>query len=282
MNRRPQLSSSAPAGSGIAGLRRALARIDGQVRPVHDRLNTGHPGIDVALSGGVMRGRLHAVGAAEIDAGAATGVVAGLAAMLGQGRSVLWITAKPSGVRLHGAGLLAHGIDPGALLLLHAASAKAAAKAAEDGLRCAGLGAVVLALPARAATAVDLTAARRLQLVAGASGVTLLLLLVGDEAAMPRALGHVAETRWQVSAAPSAALAGDAPGRPAIMLELQRQRSGPAGHRWRVEWNRDVRAFEDAPLPGAADPFSADRSLASRPRDGTGWRAEGRWIAAGG
>src|SRR5204862_316546 len=72
------------------------------------------------------------------------------------------------------------------------------------------------------------------------------------------ATGHEAIDAWlggglargRVSPAPSFALAADAPGPPAFDLELLRRRAGPAGRRWRVEWNRERRAFQ--PLVGQA------------------------------
>lgn len=255
---------AAPSRRCLAGLRQQLARIDGAARPDHGRLPTGHAGMDAALGGGLPRGRLHGVAAAAAaDAGAAIGFVTGLAAMLAAGRSLLWVRAHGAGAgrRLFGAGLLAHGLDPAALLLLDAPDAVAACKAAEDGVRCAALGAVVLELPAT--RALGQTGARRLQLAAGQAGVTLLLLSVGADDA-PAPAGDVAQTRWRVAAAPSRALAGDAPGWPAMVVGLQRQRGGPAGLCWQVEWNRNARAFEDASPAGAGHALSADRPLAAR------------------
>ncbi|MCQ4189807.1 hypothetical protein NEI07_09400, partial [Methylocystis sp. NLS-7] len=57
-----------------------------------------------------------------------------------------------------------------------------------------------------------------------------------------------AASRWLVRAAPSRALAANAPGSAAFAIFLLRQRGGAAGqeqHEWRVEWNRDRGAFED-------------------------------------
>src|SRR3546814_13144582 len=51
---------------------------------------TGHPGIDRALGGGLPRGRLHEVFAAEPDdAGSAAGFASMLAQMLGGG--IIWL-----------------------------------------------------------------------------------------------------------------------------------------------------------------------------------------------
>lgn len=236
---------------------------------MHGRMATGHPGIDAALGGGLMRGRLHVIGAAAADAGAGIGFAAGLGIMLAAGAPLMWIRVpgRTRGVRLHGAGLLAHGGDPGALLLLQAPDLAAASKVAEDGARCASLGALVLELPAMVAMP-DRTAQRRLLLAAGQSGVTLLMLALGDGPLD----GSAAETRWQVAAAPSRALAGEAPGHPALDIMLQRQRSGPAGQCWRVEWSRDARSFEEAPVSGAGHAVPADRPLATDAGNAGQWR----------
>src|SRR3546814_15680394 len=72
------------------------------------------------------------------------------------------------------------------------------------------------------------------------SSVTILLLR-RDAEPMPSA----ADTRWQVRAAPSQALEANAPGHAALGIELLRRRAGPAGMRWRVEWNRDECIFRE-------------------------------------
>src|SRR3546814_11674827 len=79
----------------------------------------------------------------------------------------------------------------------------------------------------------DLTASRRLALAAEKSGTTLLLLRTGADP-VPSA----AQTRWSVASAPSRAFAANAPGTPTFDITLLRQRSGPSGTSWRLEWNR--------------------------------------------
>jgi protein ImuA len=103
----------------------------------------------------------------------------------------------------------------------------------------------------------DLTASRRLALAAEKSGVTLLLLRI-DAQASPSA----ADTRWQVAAAPSQALEANAPGPVALDIELLRRRAGPAGMRWRVEWNRDACAFREPALSGAVVSLPSHRPAA--------------------
>jgi protein ImuA len=106
----------------------------------------------------------------------------------------------------------------------------------------------------------DLTASRRLAMAAESSGVTTLLLRI---AAAPAP--SAAQTRWRVAAAPSLPLAANAPGHPAFDLELMRQRGGPEGLRWQVEWNRETRILADAaaPLLGAVVPLAEHRPVAA-------------------
>ena len=56
---------------------------------------------------------------------------------------------------------------------------------------------------------------------------------------------------------------GGAPGMPAFEIELLRQRGGPAGWRWRVEWDRDRVSFGQ----GAGAQISGD--LATVPDGGS-------------
>lgn len=227
------------------------------------------PSLDAALGGGVAYGRVHEVYAGDIaDAAAAIGFTLALAiGMTGgsaegagpQGSGVLWLRSRRhaglAGVvqangwaELGGApgdGLL--GIVPDTLGLL---------RTAVDALRCPALGGVVVE-GWGAMRALDLTASRRLSLAAEKSGVPLFLLRID---AMPRP--SAAQTRWQVGAAPSRALPGNAPGAPTFDIRLLRQRTGPCGLDWRLEWNRDQRKFRQAPLSGAVVPVPADRPAA--------------------
>lgn len=215
---------------------------------------TGCDEIDQALGGGLSRGKLHEV-IADTSENAAS--AAGFAAMCSRlvGGPVAWLRAKGSERSLYPHGLREIGIDPRQLLLISAPDQAALLKAADDAVRCAALGAVVIELW-REPQRIDLTVSRRLVLNAETSGVTTLLLRIAV-APMPNA----AQTRWAVSAAPSMPLAAHAPGHPALDLELLRQRGGLGGMRWRVEWNRDEASFR-APLSGVVDAVPARRSLA--------------------
>jgi protein ImuA len=166
------------------------------------------------------------------------------------------------------------GLNPARLLIGLMADDAMLLRAAVEGLRCPALGALLIELRGRAPL-LDLTASRRLALAAEQSGVTAFLLRVGGDP-VPSA----AETRWQVAAAPSDPLPGNAPGHSAFALSLLRRRAGPDGLAWRLIWDGEKGAFGDgrherhehgqdgqqggAPLSGALVPLPADRSAADR------------------
>lgn len=226
------------------------------------RCPTGVASLDAALGGGLAAGRIHEIHAAEPDDGAsAAGFAALLAAgVLGRGKPLVWLrergAVRASGI-VQAEGLLELcGTLPRDCLFVLADDAPALLRAGHDALRCADLGAVLL--EARGPMPrLDLTASRRLLLAAERTGVTLLLLRIGAQP-VPSA----ADTRWSVSAAPSRALPANAPGAPTFDLALLRQRAGPSGLSWRLEWNRDQRIFEDAALFEPVVSVPADRPAA--------------------
>ncbi len=229
----------------------------------------GIASLDAALGGGLAQGRVHEVYAAESDdAASAAGFAAGVAVCLGTadpGRSVLWLrdqrAARVGGV-MQAPGWAELGGAPGRGLVGVMPDAMALLRAAVDALRCAALGGVIVECWG-AMRELDLTASRRLALAAEKSGVPLLLLRP-DAAPVPSA----AQTRWQVAAAPSCTLPGNAPGMPTFDVTLLRQRSGPCGLSWRLEWDRDRRLFRDAALSGAVVSPAAHRPAADTGRDG--------------
>src|SRR3546814_11133116 len=86
----------------------------------------------------------------------------------------------------------------------------------------------------------DVCSSDLLSLAAETSGVTVLLLRVS---ALPAP--STAHTRWAVRSAPSLPLEANAPGHPAMEVELLRQRGRPAGGVWQVEWDREQTIFRD-------------------------------------
>jgi len=249
----------------LAMLRRNLASIaGGRLLSADRRIATGHLALDAALGGGLARGRLHELFAAETDDGPSA---AGLAAMIalravGPRSPIFWLRTDESerhGGVIHAPGLIELGADPDSLVLGQAPDAKTLLRVAADAARCPGLGALIVEARGKC-PAFDLTASRRLALAVEQSGVTLLMLRLEAEPA-PSA----ADTRWAVSAAPSMALEADAPGAPVFEIELLRRRSGPAGMRWRLEWNRDRLQFTDPALSGAVVPLPSRRPASAQP-----------------
>jgi protein ImuA len=246
----------------LASLRRRIARLE-QSRPslAVSRAATGHAGIDTALGGGLALGRLHEAFAAEPgDAASASGFAALAACLTARDGPVVWLreAETQARARLHGPGLAELGLDPARLVLGVPPTPLDLLRAAADVVRCPAVSVAVIELW-RSPRPLDLTASRRLAMAAEASGVTALLLRIAAEPA-PSA----AQTRWRVAAAPSSALDADAPGLPTFDLELMRQRGGPEGSRWQVEWNRDSRTLAPAaaPLLGAVVPLAEHRPVA--------------------
>ncbi|MDX3883643.1 MAG: hypothetical protein QHC65_04415 [Sphingomonas sp.] len=262
----------------LAALRGRIAMLAGAAPAEAGRIVTGHGGIDGALGGGLARGRLHEIFAA--DAGEA-GSAAGFAAMLAlraravemadgdadvdahPGEGLLWLRcdeAERRGGGLYAPGLADLGGAADGLLLAVAPDPVALLRGAGDAARCPGLAVVVVECWGDPRV-LDLTATRRLTLAAEDSGVPVLLLRI-DARASPSA----ADTRWRVRAAPSRALAANAPGQAAFEVELLRQRSGIADLRWRVEWDRERIVFREAirepALPGAVVPLPSRGSAA--------------------
>lgn len=209
------------------------------------------------------------------DAAPLSGCMLALGQILSGDRPSLWVRQEAfdwEAGRPHAPGLREFGLDPARFTILHVKDAIAALQAGLEGARCAGLGAVLLELWGEA-PAYDLTASRRLALAARASGVPVLISRIAAKA-RPSA----AETRWELRALPSRALAAQAPGLPAFELALLRARNGREGLHYALEWNRDDRQFLPRttsdiapaepvlpPLPGAVVSVSFDRPRAPEP-----------------
>jgi len=142
--------------------------------------------------GGLPRIGIHEVIAGR---GAGAGFAAALAGRLGVGAGpapVLWVARQ---AELYGPGLARFGLAPERLILVEAGPDSDILWAIEEGLRTPGVAAVVGELHA-----LDLTAARRLQLAAEAGGGTGLVLRPVDS----QAGAGAACSRWRVRAWPSA------------------------------------------------------------------------------
>jgi protein ImuA len=213
----------------IAELRRQIAHLErGSQR--RKPLPFGVPHIDEHLPDhGLARGTLHEIieaGPASEFAGAATLFTAGIAARL-KG-PVLWCLTRRD---LFAPGLLRAGLHPDRVIYVETSHDRDVLPLVEEGLHEKGLGAVVGEV-----TRLGLTASRRLQLAAEASGVTALLLrrwwtvAEKDLTRLPTA----ASTRWRVAPVESELLPTPGLGRARWQVDLVRCR-GAEPRSWILE-----------------------------------------------
>lgn len=249
----------------LAALKARIGAIEG-VRPSGNAalFALGHDRLDARLGGGIARGRLHELFAADpIDQPSVTGFALMLAMRLGAG-PLLWLRQDGGvcgGGALYAPGLVALGCDPSRIIEVQAPDELALLRAAGDAVRCQQLAAVLIE-PWKAARAFDLTASRRLSIAAEKTGVTVLML---RSAADPRP--SAAHTRWRIRAIPSQALEAGAPGLTTIEISLIRHRGGIAAFHQRLEWNRDQFIFHEPPLSGLVVPVSAGGSFVADDAD---------------
>lgn len=191
----------------------------------------GLPAIDHYLPSRGLEAALHEVAGAgpETEHAAAALFVAGLLAR--RAGPVLWIQERPD---LYAPALAAAGLTPERVIYLDAGRDVLAAM--EDGLRARSLAGVVGETSRR----VTLTASRRLQLAAEASGTPAFLLRRSRRFDDPRLLEpNAATTRWRVAPLPSPPPIAEAPTVPGMAramwrLDLIRCRGGEAAS-WIVE-----------------------------------------------
>ncbi|HWH17676.1 MAG TPA: protein ImuA [Allosphingosinicella sp.] len=173
--------------------------------------------------GGLAVGGLHEISAAAprpSDEAAATLFAAGIAARQAGGKgTVLWVLCRRD---LFAPGLSQAGLPPERLLYAECRGQEEALAAMEEGLRLGGLAAVVAE-----ASRFSMTAARRLQLTAEASGTMALILRsrrrMDDD---PLATPSAALTRWRIASVPSQEMAVADVERSRWRIELARQRGG--------------------------------------------------------
>lgn len=235
-------------------LRDRIARIEHAGRKRHSVLPFGAAAIDAGLpEGGLALGALHEVagaGRGAIHGAAAALFVAGVLARL-EG-PVLWSLRRRD---LFAPALDGVGLHPDRVIYAEAGDEKAVLLCLEEGLRHAGLAGVV-----GEAAHVSMTASRRLQLAAEASGVTAFVIRRqrGAQDADPFLQPSAASTRWRIAAAPSSPLPVPGIGRPCWHLELVRCRGGE-----NATWNVEA-CDEQGRL--ALPAVLADRSAASAVR----------------
>lgn len=210
---------------------------------------------------GFARGALHEIYAAPADATAGFGFALAAAADAATGRPVLWVSSdlcRGETGAPYAAGFVEYGLDSAAFTFALARNDVEGLKAGLEGLRCAGLGAVLVELWSEA-RAFDLTASRRLALAARKSNITVLALRFAVAAT-----STAAYSRWRIRPAPSGVLAAQAPGAPAFNVALERHRSVMAGQTFLVEWDRELRIFRthasNAALSRPMAPISGSRA----------------------
>jgi protein ImuA len=203
---------------------------------------------------------LHEVApAAPGDEAATLGFALGLAASWAGRAGIVWACEEAALAEIgapYPPGLAAHGVDLGRFIFVRAEKRDEALWAAEQGLSAPG--AVVICTLAARAKPLELKATRRLLLFAERTRARCLLLRPLDEAS-------AAWTRWRVAPAPSQALEREL-GVPAFALELVRQRGGPAGARFIVEWDAHERGFAERDMAFTSSAAIGDRSAATRSR----------------
>ena len=213
----------------LVDLRQKIERLNGDVRR-RPTIPFGVRTLDRHLpGGGLALGALHEVveaGAAAEFAGAATLFAAGVAARL-KG-PVVWCLSRRD---LFAPGLATAGLHPDRVIYVEAGRDRDVLPLIEESLRQKGLAAVVGEV-----MRLNLTASRRLQLAAEASGVPALILrrwwtvAEKDLTTLPTA----AVTRWRVAPVPSQAMPAPGLGRPRWRVELVRCRGAEANF-WILE-----------------------------------------------
>lgn len=225
---------------------------------------------DRLLMGGLRRNGLHEIRAEETrEVSAASGFATAILARLAgcDDRPILLVLeeeAAREGGRPYGPGLGQFGLDPARLVVVATRRPQETLWVFEEGLRCAGLAAVLCELRGHPKV-LDLTASRRLALRARDSGVMGLLLRQAG-AAEPGAV----LTRWRVAPRPAATVDDfhEGIGRPVWRLDLERNRAGPTGS-FDLEWDHGALRFAiaggSAPaLPVAGAALSLDRPHLAR------------------
>lgn len=250
----------------IAGLERRPAAFEaGQAeRQAVAPWTFGLHALDDALPpGGLAPDAVHeAAGAEHGDGPAAAAFLVALLARLTRrdGRETVLVCQSRAAAarfgRLYGTGWYDLGLDPARILHVAVRRDADVLWAAEEGLRCGALAAVLADLDGS-----DFTASRRLSLAAQ-EGLTPALMLRDDRLGPASA----AASRWRIAALPGVPDPFDvrAPGNPRWALELVRCRGGRP-MTCKVEWNRETGAFglaaalADRPAaPVAARPWSGD------------------------
>ena len=167
-----------------------------------------------------------------------------LLAQADRGKPLLWVQERMAIVE--SGRIYPPGLGSGELIHVEARDARAALWAMEEGVRCAGISAVIGELWGDPA-ALDFTSTRRLAVASERSGVPCWLVRLGGRANLSGA-----RMRWQVASGPSLLNPLDprAPGTSAWDAELFRARGHPPG-RWSVAHEAGLFHLAAAPGGGA-------------------------------
>ena len=236
------ISVTAGKSATLCRLRRTVAKLEGQETDLGSGscpLPFGVSEIDRVLGGGLAPASLHEIAASTWrDLGAANGFAFALAARASGRRETLWIqtdfTALESG-NLYGPGREAFGLSS-SLIILKVPRPLDALWAMEEALKCRGLSSVICELPDDGAIT-DLTATQRLTLAAREGGAFGFLLRHRSSH-----LTSTAETRWEISAAPSAPDRFGGLGHTTFIAALMKNRRGPEAQ-WTIVWDHHERSF---------------------------------------
>lgn len=235
----------------IAELRRELERMESHGSRELGALPFGIPATDERLpGGGLPLGHLHEViegGPAAEYASLASLFTAGILARL-RG-PVLWCLR---GRDLFAPALARIGLHPDRVIFCETWKDRDVLPAMEEGLRCKGLAGVVGEV-----TKLSLTASRRLQLCAGETGVTALVIRRWRNSTEKQFASEpsAASTRWKISPSPSPNL-GIGMQRQYWQIDLLRVRGGEP-HSWILE-ACDAEGYLALPAAVAERPVAAD------------------------
>jgi protein ImuA len=188
---------------------------------------------------------------------AAAGFALGLASLWSGQAGIIW-AAEEDVFAEEGApypvGLAQFGLAPARLIVVRAGKREDALWAAEQGLSAPG--AVVICALSPRRKPLELKTTRRLLLFAERHRARCILVRPLDETS-------AAWTRWRVAPAPSRAEDKEL-GAPAFRVDLVRNRAGPAGACFTLEWNVHARRFDELALDlsaasqhGSPDPVRA-------------------------
>ena len=242
-----------PRTAALDRLRIRIAEVERHGRPRAPVLPFGVGALDGRMpAGGLPLGALHEVaggGRGAVHGAASVLFVAGVLARIPG--PVVWCLRQRD---LFAPALAGAGLHPDRVIYAEAADEKGVLAVLEEGLRHGGLAGVVGEV-----SVLSMTASRRLQLCAEASGVTAFAVRRWRTSAAAADYGQptASLTRWRVTALPSTRDAAPGLGRPRWLVEMMRCRGAEA-----ADWELEA-CDETGRLALPAE--MADRSLAQEP-----------------